>query len=137
MADIKHRLDKHSFYAQNPQSNWEVDATGATTLWPATTTYVAAVPAGKIWLFWGGYLDGDAAETIVVTIHDGSDNQILGPLLSEADATVGYSYPDPALYTSQMPIPLLAGWYVLLTFGGAQGALAFASCIVTEVDAGN
>jgi len=135
MGNIQYNINPHSFYAQNPQSNYEKDATGATTLWPATTTYVATVPAGKIWQFWGGYLDGDAAETIVVTIHDADDNQLLGPLLSEANATVGYSYPDPALYTSQMPIPLLAGWYVLLTFGGAQGANAYASCIVTEVDA--
>ncbi len=131
----RYAIDPHSFFAQNPQSNYEVDATGATALWSSTTTYTAIVPAGKIWLFWGGYLDGDAAETIVATIHDGSDNLILGPILSEADATVGYSYPDPALYTASLPIPLLAGWYVLLTFGGAQGVGAFASCIVTEVDA--
>ena len=116
-----------------PISNYEVDATGATALWPATTTYVMTVPADYTYLFWGGYLDGDAAETIVVTIHDASDNQILGPLLSEANATVGYSYPDPSVYTSQMPIPLQEGWYVLLTFGGAQGVLAFASCICTPV----
>ncbi len=124
---------KGTIYQIPPISNYELDATGATALWPADTTYVMTVPAGYNYLFWGGYLDGDAAETIVVTIHDASDNQILGPLLSEANATVGYSYPDPALYTSQMPIPLLAGWNVLLTFGGAQGAAAFASCICTPV----
>ena len=130
MGDARAKGTIHSIV---PISNYELDATGATALWPADTTYKMEVPANHIYLFWGGYLDGDAAQTIVVTIHDASDNQILGPLLSEANATVGYSYPDPALYTSQMPIPLQAGWYVLLTFGGAQGALAFASCICTPV----
>ena len=124
---------KGTVYQIPPIDNYEADATGATALWPATTTYVMTVPAGYTYLMWGGYLDGDAAETIVVTIHNVGDDQILGPLLSEANATVGYSYPDPALYTSQMPIPLKAGDYVLLTFGGAQGAAAFASCICTPV----
>ena len=116
-----------------PISNYELDATGATALWPATTTYVMTVPADHIYLFWGGYLDGDAAETIVVTIHDADDNLILGPMLSEANATVGYAYPNPSLTNIRMPIPLKEGWYVLLTFGGAQGALAFASCVCTPV----
>ena len=116
-----------------PISNYEIDATSTTALWPATTTYVMTVPADHIYLFWGGYVDGDVADTIVATIHDADDNIILGPMLSEANCTVGYGYPDPALIHVNMPIPLQAGWYVLLTFGQAQGVGAYASCVCTPI----
>ena len=113
-------------------TNYEKDATGATTLWPDTTHYVATVPTGKRWYLWGGYQDGDAAETIVITIKDEGDN-LLFPLLSEADATVGYAYPDVAVLPLRRPIPMKTGWYLEIVYGGAQGANAYASCVVSEV----
>ena len=127
-------IDPHSIYSKVPQSNYEVDATGTTALWPDTTHYTAIVPAGKIWWFWGGYQDGSVNGTVVGTIKDGSDN-ILFVILSEADATVAIGYPDPALVNVNMPIPMLAGWYLELLYQNAQGAAAYASCVVTEVDA--
>ena len=119
-------------YTAGIVTNYEIDATGATARWADTTHYTAIVPAGKRWFLWGGYQDGDAAQTVVGTIKDASDN-ILFAILSEADATVGYGYPDPALVHVNMPIPMSEGWYLELVYGGAQGAGAYASCVVSEV----
>ena len=116
-----------------PISNYEIYTGVSDTYWVDTTHYVVTVPADHIYLFWGGYLDGDAAGTINIYIKDASDNIIMGPMLTEADCRVGYGYPDPALIHVNMPIPLQAGWYVELLYGGAQGAGAFASCVCTPI----
>jgi len=127
-------IDPHSFYSKIPTSNYAEDATGG-GLWLDTTHYRVTVPTGKIYWLWGGYYKGNTANTVVISLADVDDNPLMGPLLSEANGSTGFHYPDPALVNLKMPLPLLAGWYIEAVAGAAQDATAYASCIVTEVDA--
>lgn len=92
----------------------------------------AVVPAGKRWFLIGGYVKRDASETIIVTARDTSDNNIL-KLLDETASTSGVAYPE-ADFQFGSPTVLDAGEYIDFTFGGNQGAGAYLSCIVLEVD---
>lgn len=126
-------IDPHSIWSKVPVSNYDIDAT-AGGLWTSTTTYRVTAAAGKVTWFWGGYYKGNTANTVVIQMHDAADG-ILMSLLSEANGSTGFGYPDPALHTCQMPIPMLGGWYIEATAGAAQDSSAYASCVTTEVDA--
>ena len=127
-------IDPHGIYSKVPISNYEIYTGVADVYWTDTTHYVAEVPAGKVWWLWGGYVDIENNSTVDVTIKDASDN-ILMLLLDEAAGTASFGFPDPALHTCQMPIPLLAGWYIEIVFGAAQSTAAFACAVTTAVDA--
>ena len=128
-------IDPHSIFSKVPISHYEIYTDGTSdTWWDDTTHYVVTVPAGKIYWLWGGYVDIENNATCDVTIKDASGNIIM-LLLDEAAGTAAFGYPDPALHTCQMPIPMLAGWEVEILFGAAQSTAAFASCVCTVVDA--
>ena len=130
-----YKTDPHSVFAQNPTSHYEIYTDGTNDVWwDDTTHYVVTVPAGKIHLLWGGYVDIENNATLDVTIRDASDNIIMY-LLDEAAGTAAFHYPDPAVCGVGHPIPLLAGWYAEALFGAAQSTAAFASCVCTIVDA--
>jgi len=99
--------------------------------WTSTTVQTYTVPAGTYWILWGGQVTRDAAETLVVNLTDGT-NTIMN--LATAGAATGQTdlLEDlPGNYT--MPMILPAGYTVVITCGGAQGAGAEATCVVTEV----
>ena len=112
--------------------NFEEDATGATAKWPDTTHYKAEVPLGKRWFLLYGSFYRDANQTANVQILNAADKTV--GYLGSYGATTGIAgYP---LYSStSVPecIILDAGWYIYITFGGAQGANAYATAVVIEV----
>lgn len=119
-------------------NHFEADATGATALWPDTTHYRAECPASKRWFLIGGICKRDAAQTATVTIRDSSDNMILY-LEFQGAATATFVYPSRSAGSlnwtiAHTGIVIDAGEYIEILFGGAQGAGAYASCIVLEVN---
>jgi len=115
-------------------TNYIVDATdnaADNTKWTSTTVQTYTVPAATYWLLWGGQVTRDANETLVVNLTDGTNT-----IMNLATAAAGTGQTDlledlPGKY--QMPMVLPAGYEVVITCGGAQGAGAKATCVVTEV----
>lgn len=113
-------------------NNYELDATGATALWPDTTHYKAEVPAGKRWFLLGGIFYRNAAVTATTYVRDSSDN-IIGQLGYEGAGATRGSYPEEAQAKGTGWV-LDPGEYVDITFSGALDATAYASCCVLEID---
>jgi hypothetical protein len=114
-------------------TNYKKGAAGGAP-WTDTTHYKVTVPTYKRWWLFGGVVNRDANQTCDVMVYDSSNNIVL--YLADQAAGTGIShYPDSTLAQVQMPIPLEAGMYVQATFDGAQGANAYASCYVLEVEA--
>lgn len=115
------------------QDNYDVDAT-AGGLWTATTTYQATVPAGKRWKLLGGSVYRSVNATVIVEIRNAA-NQAIVRLDSLSASTGTSSYPG-ASYIGPVCSGLMMdpGWYILMTFGVAQDASAWASAVVLEVD---
>ena len=115
-------------------TNYIVDATdhaGTNLKWTSTTVQTYTVPAGTYWILWGGQVTRDANETLVVNLTDGT-NTIMN--LATAGAATGQTdlLEDlPGKY--HMPMILPAGYEVVITCGGAQGAGAKATCVVNEI----
>lgn len=94
------------------------------------------VPAGKRWILLGGVVNRDASSTLTIYVKDASDNIIHLVLYSGATAALT-TWPDNADSEKTYifhPIILDVGEYVEFSFGAAQGAGAFLSCVVLEVD---
>ena len=99
--------------------------------WTSTTVQTYTVPAGVYWVLWGGQVTRDAAETLVVNLTDGT-NTIMNLATAGAAAAQTDLLEDlPGNY--HMPMLLPAGYTIVITCGGAQGAGAKATCVVTEV----
>lgn len=115
-------------------TNYEKDATGGTTRWPDTTHYKVTVPPGKRWFVWGGVVNRDASQTVAIWVKDSSDN-VLFQMAAYSAATGPTPYPIE-VYVGKivLPIPMDAGTYIEMIFGGAQSTAAYASCIVSEID---
>lgn len=119
--------------------NYIVDATdnaATNAKWTSTTAQTYTVPAGKVWLIWGGAVTRDTATgtaTLVVNFTDGTNT--LFNLATEANATGETSlFADlPTNFT--LPLIAPAGYQVTIVIGEAQGAGAKATCVVTEIDA--
>ena len=115
-------------------TNYIVDAAdnaGTNLKFTSTTRQSYTVPAGTYWILWGGQVTRDAAETLLVDLNDGT-NIIMN--LATAGAATGQTdlLEDlPGNFT--MPMVLPAGYIVDITFGGAQGAGAKATCVVNEI----
>lgn len=115
-------------------TNYEKDATGATTRWPDTTHYKVTVPVGKRWFCYGGIISRSDSDAVAVWHKDASDN-VLHEFDSKSAATGPLPWPSGTTYvSSNFPFPMDAGTYIEMIFGGAQGATAYASCIVLEID---
>lgn len=99
----------------------------------STTDQTYAVPASTRWYFFGGVVNRDANETLTIYLQDSSTNNIL-QLASEAAGTGITAFPTTASTGNfVLPIVMDAGDIIQITFGGAQGAAAYASCYVLEV----
>jgi len=115
-------------------NNYEVYGAGAGPLWTSTTNYKAVVPAGKRWFLYGGVVFRSASATASINVYDAADKKIY-TLGSHAAATGICHYPEAENTGSlAFPIPLDAGEYVDITLGAAQGATAYGTCVVLEVD---
>jgi len=115
-------------------TNYIVDATdngAGNDKWTSTTVQTYTVPAGAYWLIWGGIVTRDAAETLVVTFTDGTNTLMTLASEGAAAATTSIFADLPTNYT--LPLIAQAGYTVVITCGGAQGAGAKATCVVTEV----
>ena len=115
-------------------TNYIVDATdnaATNAKWTSTTVQTYTVPAGKRWFLWGGQVTRDANETLVVNLTDGTNI-----IMNLAIAAAGTGQTDlledlPGNFV--MPLIMEPGWTVVITCGGAQGAGAKATCVVSEV----
>lgn len=112
-------------------NNYDKDAT-AGGLWTSTTTYVVEVPTGKRWVVLGGVINRDANATAQCFLYDSSDN-IIGVLASEGASTGLTTFPTSSYQIGTSWI-LDAGEYVKTTFGAAQGANAYHTFVVLEMD---
>jgi len=114
-------------------NNYAADATGG-GLWTSTVAFRVTVPASKRWFVVGGYVLRDASATMNVRLFDSSDNII--HQYDVQSAATGYSnWPTGAATSSTVQrFPLDAGEYLQITFGAAQGAGAYASAVVLEID---
>lgn len=115
-------------------TNYIVDATdhaGTNAKFTSTTRQSYTVPAGTYWLLWGGQVTRDANETLLVDLNDGTN--IIMNLATAGAATGQTDLLEDLPGNYHMPMVLPAGYIVDITFGGAQGALAKATCVVTEV----
>ena len=100
--------------------------------WDALNSHTLTVPADKKWFLIGGQVTRDAAETLVITITDGT-NTIL-TILNAGAAAQTDPFPNSTLMGNMIvPIPLMEGYEIVFTFGGNQGAGAAISCMVVEV----
>ena len=117
--------------------NYAADATGG-GLWTSTTTYEVTVPAGKRWFLLGGVIKPDTSATTSTTAYNAADEplykigyQAAGTnLQAMLKQTADYNHANPHGH----PLVLDAGDYVDVEFGAAQGASAYCSCVVLEVD---
>lgn len=115
-------------------TNYIVDATdnaATNAKFTSTTRQSYTVPAGVYWILWGGQVTRDANETLLVDLNDGTN--IIMNLATEAGATGQTDLLADLPGNYHMPMILPAGYIVDITFGGAQGAGAKATCVVTEV----
>ncbi|MEE9540567.1 MAG: hypothetical protein V3V85_03615, partial [Candidatus Thorarchaeota archaeon] len=102
------------------------------------TNQTYEVPTGKRWYLLGGTTNRDVSGDLVIVCLDTSGNVIL-ELQYEAAGTGSATWPsasNSARHHSGVgrPMVLDAGEQVDLTFGAAQGAGAYASCVVLEVN---
>lgn len=115
------------------KDNRAADATGG-GLWVSDTNYVATVPTGKRWILMGGvvYLSDNA--TLNVYHRDSSDN-VLARLATYAAGTGYKPYPiETYAGATGRPLVLDAGEDISAVAGASQGATAFATCLVLEID---
>ena len=115
-------------------TNYIVNATdnaATNAKWTSTTVQTYTVPAGVYWVLWGGQVTRDAAETLVVNLTDGTN--ILMNLATEGAAAAQTDLLADLPGKYHMPMLLPAGYTIVITAGGAQGANAKATCVVTEV----
>lgn len=98
----------------------------------STTLHKATVPAGKRWFLIAGYVKRDAAATLIITLRDSAGANI-GKILDEAAGTTGVAYPEADFQVGTAYILDEAEW-IQFDFGVAQGAGAYLSCMVLEVD---
>lgn len=117
-------------------TNYAVNATVATAWWISTTVYRAIVPAGKRWFVFGGSFNKDVSSTVTVAIY--SKTPTLEQQLDvQAAAQYVGTWPSTVSTVAIQQRPpfwvLDAGEYVQLTFGTAQGAGAYATCMALEV----
>ena len=115
--------------------NYIVDATdndGTNAKWTSTTVQTYTVPAGKVWALWGGQVTRDANETLVVNMTDGT-NVILN--CATEGAATGQTSLLADVGNLSLPLIMPAGYTVVITAGGAQGAGAKATCVVSEITA--
>lgn len=101
--------------------------------WGALNSHEFTVPAGKRWWLYGGIVKRDVSETVSVYLRNGSDEPLLYTMSAGASTNVVH-YPDPAVCPIYRPIPMDEGDHILVALGGNQGAGAYLSCIVLEVD---
>lgn len=124
-------------YNERLLTNYIEDATdngAGNDKWTSTTVQTYTVPSNKRWLLWGGQVTRDANETLVVNLTDGTNT-----IMNLATAAAGTGQSDlledlPGNFS--LPMILEAGWTVVITAGGAQGAGAKATCVVTEYSYG-
>lgn len=119
------------------KDNYAIDATGG-GLWVNTSTYRATVPTGKRWFLIGGICSRDVNSSASVRIYNSTPVQVHNVDEYAAAASV-FAFPSRqtginASTPSGLPFVLDAGWYLQIAFGVAQGAAAFATCVVLEVD---
>jgi len=115
-------------------TNYIVDATdnaATNAKWTSTTVQTYTVPAGKRWFLWGGQVTRDANETLVVNLTDGTN--IIMNLATAAAGTGQTDLLEDLPGNFVMPLIMEPGWTVVITCGGAQGAGAKATCVVSEV----
>ena len=115
-------------------TNYIVDATdnaATNAKWTSTTVQTYTVPAGKRWFLWGGQVTRDANETLVVNPTDGTN--IIMNLATAAAGTGQTDLLEDLPGNFVMPLIMEPGWTVVITCGGAQGAGAKATCVVSEV----
>ena len=115
-------------------TNYIVDATSnaaTNAKFTSTTRQSYTVPAGVYWILWGGQVTRDANETLLVDLNDGTN--IIMNLATAGAATGQTDLLEDLPGNYHMPMILPAGYIVDITFGGAQGAGAKATCVVTEV----
>ena len=123
-------LGKNSLYSAKKVDNYAIDATGG-GLWTTTTTYKIVCPTGKRWVLIGGVINRGVSATVNVIVYNASDEPI--QFLYYAAASTGTSgYPSSTNAGNGVPI-LDVGEYVLATFGAAQNAASYMTCLVLEV----
>ena len=117
-------------------NNYEADATGG-TLWIDTQNFKCVVPTGKRWFVIGGASNRDVNAASSVKFYTASD-ELLHTVDSQAAGTGITGWPQPVgnagNYSGGQFIVLDAGEYINVYFAVAQGASAYASCVVLEVD---
>lgn len=118
--------------------NYEKDATGATALWPADTTYVATCPTGKRWFLIGGVIKPDVNATAMTIVFNSSDEPLYQVGYQAASTNQQALLKQTADYNHANshghPLIMDAGDYLKVTFGAAQTANAYCSCVVLEVN---
>lgn len=120
-------------------NNFITDATDnapTNAKWTSTTEQEYTVPSGKRWYLLGGIVNADVNATCTVRIEDSSNN-IIQQLHYESARTGICAYPQQysSGYSQNAPFIMIldAGELVKIVMGAAQGAGAFASCVVIEV----
>ena len=120
---------KKNYYIEDATDN------AATNLkFDSTTEQKYTVPSGKRWYLIGGVVNRDVSKTLTITACDTSDKIIHSVAFASA-GTGKHNYPTGVAGTANLhrPIILDAGEYIHIVFGDAQGAGAYASCVVIEV----
>ena len=124
-----------------PLEQYIVDATdtgAGNDKWTSTTVQSYIVPTGFAWWLIGGHVNRDTqtgTATLLVQIFNGANKLVL-QLDTQTNATGTTPYPNSTSTGAiNFPFFMEAGWYVKVTVGEAQGALATASCYVMQVPA--
>lgn len=114
-------------------NQYQLDATSG-GLWTDTTHFkTTAVAAHRRQLVLGGVTNRSVSGTVVIYAYDVSGN-IIACLANEGAATGITGYPESTTFMINAPMILDEGEYIQMTFGAAQGATAYASCVVIEVE---